>query len=177
VASSANPRITLDACCFLLLITGQPGGFESKRILDAVWDGRCDLVESPAILVEVLPRHPSDDGSGRRATVRAMLESRFVQYIELSTTVANIANDLTVRFPKVRGMDSIHLATAIFGGCELFVTTNTNEYPMGETVNGVLILTPADAGERLAHVLNPARGQVGEDHGQENQPTLPGDAE
>jgi len=140
--------------------------------LDAAWDKKCDLAESPAILVEVPPRHASDGGSGRRATVRALLESPLIEYIDLTTAVANRATDLTGQFPKVTNLDAIHLATAIFGGCELFVTMNTDEYPMGETVGGVLIVTPSEACERLADVLDPPTSEPAPDDEAGEQPTL-----
>jgi hypothetical protein len=149
VASSPRRKVAIDACCFLLTITGQPGAQECARLLDAVWDDRLDLVESPAILVEVLPRHDSDDGSGKRQLVLAQLESSHVQFIDLSTTIARKAAEISVGYPKVKNLDAIHLATAIIGEADLFVTTNSTQFPMGECLDGVLVVTPAEALSRL----------------------------
>jgi len=146
VASPEDLTMVLDACCFLLTITGEePGARDCAQLLDAAWDGAIHLVESPAILVEVPPRHRNDDGSGKRELILAQLDSSKVNYIDLTMSVARKAADITVSYPQVRNLDAIHLATAVVGGARYFVTANTHDFPVGQQIEGVRIVTPAEA--------------------------------
>lgn len=146
MASPESLTMALDACCFLLTITGEePGASDCAQLLDAAWDDAIQLVESPAILVEVPPRHRNDGGRGKRELVLAQLDSSKVNYIDLTTIVARKAADITVSYPQIRNLDAIHLATAVVGGAQYFVTANTRDFPVGQLVDGVRIVTPEDA--------------------------------
>lgn len=142
-------RVAADACCFLSIITGKGDAQTCVSLLDGAWDGSFQLVESPAILVEVLPRHPWDGGSGKRQTILAMLESEHIEYVDLTNMTARLAADLSTHYSHIHGMDAVHLATAIKGGADFFVTQNIHDFPMGERVQGVEIVTPETAVERL----------------------------
>jgi len=146
VAKTKPTRILVDACCFLVYVTGQVQDVRAARqLLEHIQDGEIQLVESPAILAEVPPKHESDNasGGGKRLLIRGLLESEGVEYVDLTTAVARKAGDYMVSY-GLNSMDAIHLATAVLGNVDALVTLNTQDFPMGQSVEGVLVLSPED---------------------------------
>lgn len=147
MATSKPPvRALLDACCLLVYITGQLDNRRTAReLLERIEDGEVQLVESPTILTEVPPKHESDTGgsTGKRQLIRGLLESDRVDYVDVTTAVARRAGDYMVSY-ALESMDAIHLATGVHAAVDAVVTLNTQDFPMGETVDGVPVLTPDD---------------------------------
>ncbi len=135
-------RALVDACCFLVFITGQAANQDAAReLLRRIDDKEIQLVESPLILVEVPPTHANDRGDGKRSLIRGLLESAEVDYIDLTSAIARRAGDYLPSY-GLKTMDAIHLATAVHAHVDALVTLNTKDFPMGETVDGVPVLTP-----------------------------------
>lgn len=145
MARSEPVRLLLDSCCLLVFITGQADDVDAARLLlEKIEEGEIELWESPLILAEVLPTHPSDGGSGKRALIRGLLESATVEYIDMTSAVGIKAGDYAVAY-GLHPADAILLATAVFGKVDGFVTLNTDDFPIGKVVDGVPILTPEGA--------------------------------
>ncbi len=89
----------LDASSLIGVILGDPEFECLKSLLVAVERGEVRLVESTAILVEVLAKHSRDTEAHARTreTTRALLESPETQLVDVSTAVARKAGDLRVK--------------------------------------------------------------------------------
>lgn len=146
MAKTKPVRVLVDACCFLVYVTGQVKDVPAARqLLEHIQDGEIQLVESPAILTEVPPKHEGDNASrgGKRLMILGLLESEAVEYVDLTTAVARKAGDYMVSY-GLDSMDAIHLATAVLGKVDVLVTLNTLDFPMDHSVEGVLVLSPED---------------------------------
>jgi len=139
----------LDASSLLGVVLGDPEFECLKSLLAAVDRGDVRLVESTAILVEVLARHPRDTEVHARAreAIRALLESPETQLVDVSTAVARKAADLRVGH-GLKTWDAVHLATAILAGVDVLIVRD-HQFPLGE-YEGVYVSRPFDIdGDKL----------------------------
>lgn len=138
--------VLLDASALLGLVIGD-SDFQCLRSLMAAVDrGEILLVESTAILIEVLVEHPRDTPTHvlARKSLRVMLESPTTQLVDVSTAVARKAGELKVK----QGMDTwdaVHLATAILAGVDVVIVRD-HKFPEGY-LEGVYVTGPFDIDE------------------------------
>jgi len=139
-------RALMDASPLIGVIKGEPE-FECLRsLLAAVDRGEITLVESTAILAEVVPAH-RNDGVGSaiaRDTIRALLESPATELVDVSTTVARKAGELRIKH-GLTTWDAIHLATAILAKVDVLIVRD-HKFP-GGNYEGVWITGPFDIDE------------------------------
>jgi predicted nucleic acid-binding protein len=114
-----------------------------KSLLAAVDRRAIKLVESTAILTEILPQHARDTDVHMRARegVRALLESPETQLADVNTGVARKAAVLRAEH-GLKTWDAIHLATAILAGVDVLIVRDW-KWPNG-TYEGVYISRPFD---------------------------------
>ena len=112
----------LDASALIGVIVDDPDFADVGTVLAAVQRGEVRLVESTAILAEVLIKHADDAERDEltRATLRALLESPATELVDVSTPVARKAGELRVRH-GLKTWDAVHLATAIVAGVDILV--------------------------------------------------------
>jgi len=136
-------RALLDASALLGVVTGDPDFESLKTLLAAVDRGAVTLVESTAILAEVLPQHAQDTGAHARAreTLRALLESSETELIDVNTVVARKAGELRSAL-GLKTWDAVHLATAILAKVDVLVVRD-GRFPTG-MYEGVYVSGPFD---------------------------------
>ena len=134
----------LDASSLVGVVQGEAEFACLKSLLAAVDRGAVRLVESAAILTEVLPRHARDTESHKRAreAVRALLESPDTELVDVSTVVARKAGDLRAKHAGLKTWDAIHLATAILAGVDVLIVRDS-KFPAGD-YEGVWVSRPFD---------------------------------
>ena len=117
-----------------------------KSLLAAVDREEITLVESTAILTEVLPVHDTDTESHAesRAAIRDLLESQTTQLVDVSTPVARKAADLRVSL-NMKTWDAVHLATAILAKVDVVIVRD-GKFPL-EEYEGVHVTGPFDIDE------------------------------
>lgn len=71
----------------------------------------------------------------------AFFEHGFIQWVDVDLVVAREARRLS-RVHRLRGADAIHLASAIRATCDVLMTWNKKDFPIGQTVDGVEIRDP-----------------------------------
>lgn len=139
----------LDASSLLGVVQGEEEFACLKSLLTAVDRGSIKLVESTAVLAEVLPSHARDTEAHKRAreAVRALLESPDTQLVDVSTVIARMAGDLRAKF-ALKTWDSIHLATAVLARVDVLIVRD-HKFPFGD-FEGVHISRPFDIdGDKL----------------------------
>jgi predicted nucleic acid-binding protein len=137
----------LDASSLLGVVQGEEEFACLKSLLAAVDRGAIRLVESTAILTEVLPRHAQDTEVHKRARegVRALLESPDTQLVDVNTVVARKAGELRTKHAGLKTWDAIHLATAILARVDVLIVRDS-KFPMGD-YEGVYVSRPFDIDE------------------------------
>lgn len=133
----------LDASSLLGVVQGEEEFACLKSLLAAVDRGEIRLVESTAILTEVLPLHTRDTEVHKRAreSVRALLESPETQLVDVNTIVARKAGLLRAEH-GLKTWDAIHLATAIIAEVDVLIVRDW-KWPDG-SYEGVYISRPFD---------------------------------
>lgn len=138
-------RLYLDADVYLGLIKGEAGRVEVARSL--LRDGqekRFSVVASTLIYAEVCGHgevRAAHDAAAVDQKISAFLEHGFLQWVEVDLVIAREARRLS-RAQRLRGPDAIHLASAIRASCDVLMTWNKNDFPVGETVEGVEVREP-----------------------------------
>lgn len=133
----------LDASALIGVIKGEPEFECLKSLLAAVDREEVTLVESTAILAEVVPEHGRDTElhALARDAVRALLESPTTQLVDVSTAVARKAGDLRVKH-GLHTWDAVHLATAILAGVDVLIVRD-HKFPGGK-YESVYVTAPFD---------------------------------
>jgi predicted nucleic acid-binding protein len=136
----------LDASSLLGVVKGDPEFECLKTLMAAVDRGEVTLVESTAILAEVLPRHARDTETHTRAreTIRALLESPETQLVDVNTLVARKAGELRAKH-GLKTWDAVHLATSILAGVDVLIVRD-HKFPEGD-YEGVYVTGPFDIDE------------------------------
>lgn len=136
----------LDASSLIGLIKGEPAFACLRSLLAAVDRGEVTLVESTAILAEVVHRHARDTTAHAKARddVRDLLESPDTELVDVSTAVARKAGTLKVRH-GMNTWDAVHLATAILAGVDVVIVRD-HKFPEGDC-EGVYVTGPFDFDE------------------------------
>lgn len=136
----------LDASALIGYIKGEPEFASLKSLLAAVDREEVTLVESTAILTEVLPAHDGDAESHAhsRSAIRALLEAPTTQLVDLNIVVARKAAEL--RFTLgLKTWDAVHLATAILASVDVLIVRD-GKFPTGD-YEGVYVTGPFDLDE------------------------------
>ena len=139
-------RALLDASSLLGVVQGDPEFDCLKTLLVAVDRGDVTLVESTAILTEVLPRHTRDTEAHAlaRRTMLELLESQDTELVDVSTVVARKAGQLKVDL-GLTTWDAVHLATAILAKVDVLIVRD-HKFPEGD-YEGVCVTGPFDIDE------------------------------
>jgi predicted nucleic acid-binding protein len=137
----------LDASSLLGVVQGEEEFACLKPLLAAIDRGAVKLVESTAILTEVLPSHTRDTEAHTRARegIRALLESPETQLVDVNAVVARKAGDLRAKHAGLKTWDAIHLATAILARVDVLIVRDS-KFPLG-TYEGVYVSRPFDIDE------------------------------
>lgn len=133
----------LDASSLIGVVQGEDEFACLKSLLAAVDRREVRLVESTAIMTEVLPRHASDTEAHSRArnAIRTLLESPDTQLVDVSAVVARKAGELRT-LHGMKTWDAIHLATAVCAQVDVLIVRD-NRFPFGD-YEGVHISRPFD---------------------------------
>lgn len=138
-------RVYLDADVYLALIKGEEGRLRAARGLLRGGEGkRFAVIASTLIYAEVCGHgevHAAQDAAAVDAKVSAFFESGFISWVEVDLVLARDARRLS-RVWRLRGADAIHLASAIRASCDVLMTWNKNDFPIGQTIEGVDVREP-----------------------------------
>ena len=142
-------RALLDASALIGVIKGEPGFECLKSLLAAVDRGEVTLVESTAILAEIVPEHTRDTDLHRlaRDAARALLESPTTELVDVSSDVARLAGDLRAKH-SLKTWDAVHLATGLLASVDVVIVRD-HKFPKGD-YQGVYVTGPFDIdGDKL----------------------------
>lgn len=137
-------RALLDASCLIGVIAGEPGFAPLQSLLRAVDREEVTLVESTAILAEVLPSHPRGDPA-KRELILELIESPRTDLVDVTTVIARHAAAFRVEY-NLKTWDAIHLATAVVGHVDVIFVRDSS-FPIGQQIEGVYVSEPYDVDE------------------------------
>jgi predicted nucleic acid-binding protein len=129
--------IYLDSCALIHVLTKHPGYEPAERLLRLADAGDVEILTSPMILVEVRGQGRKELDAARESEARALLDNPRFVFVEFDREVALKARDLVPRF-GLKPADAIHLASAVLGEAEVFMTFDGG-LPRGRDVDGVWV--------------------------------------
>lgn len=133
----------LDASSLLGVVVDDPDFRCLRTLLEAIDRGQIQLVESTAILAEVLHKHERDSEKHAlaRSTMRDLLEGPDTRLIDVSSVIARKAGELRVTLGMTT-WDAMHLATAIVAQVDVLIVRD-GKFPKGD-YEGVWVTEPFD---------------------------------
>lgn len=98
---------------------------QSKRIFDYLKDAqKCKFIFSDITLAEACVYPFKENNSDWIKNLAEFVEEFAVEYIHTSTEIAIKSALIRAKFKSFHPFDSIQLATAVIGNCDLFFTNN-----------------------------------------------------
>jgi predicted nucleic acid-binding protein len=167
VARTDPRRVYLDACALIAIINDEAGAERLDALLDMITRGDAQLIESVQILGEVYRKSDAEDPNIRRdqdeklANIRARLESRDVQLLDVTPHIIRMATEFRQRY-GLKLPDAVHLATALLNKCDWLVTFD-GKFP---DLDGMRTF-------RMKHLIDSSVGLPWETEIQEALPILP----
>lgn len=123
MAKTDHLRVLLDSCAFLAWIKGEPEAAVMQQLFDLIDAGEADLVVSAFIFAEVFkPAGLGETWQPKMDLIQKKLRSRDVEVVDVTEPVATCAAQLRLANAGLKGMDSIHLASAVKNRCTWLVT-------------------------------------------------------
>lgn len=123
MAKSSVPRVLLDSCAVIAWIKVEPEADLLGELLDLIDAGGAQLVESTFIFAEVFkPAGPNETWQPQMDAIQRKVRSKDVILADVTEPVARTAAELRLAHTTVKGMDAIHLATAVLNRCDWLVT-------------------------------------------------------
>lgn len=117
-----QPRVLLDSCALLAWIKGEPEAMVMQDLLVQFENDEAKLVVSAAIFAEVYkPAGPGETWQPKMDLVLRKLRSRAVEVVDVTEPVASYAAQIRLAH-GLKGMDSIHMASAVKNRCDWLVT-------------------------------------------------------
>lgn len=159
MAKSTGPRIYVDTCVYLDLVTqeatqhpdtGEPRWKSAKALFDAVNDDRVVLAASALIEAEVQCVPAVRSGTEKAMEqIRGWFTAEATLWTDVDRFLAREAARLARQWHDKRatpkkhlgGADATHLAAAVRLGCDYLMTTDGG-FPIGHEVEGVKVQLP-----------------------------------
>lgn len=134
--------VYLDTNCFIDWAQGTHSAQEAESVLRAAKSGNVRLYTSTVTFAEARGTTASD----HRLRIRTLLQEPYIILVEVTRRVGLIANDITADHPKIKGLDAVHLACAVFARAEVSVSRNFRDFAPGDVCKGVLLRAPFEFG-------------------------------
>lgn len=135
------PLVYIDTCVFVNVIKREPLFWPGAlKMLLAADRGDIQIIASTLVLAEVASYYGDVDPADRDSVIEKYLMDAQVHWYELDLFVVEETRKLCDRY-RMRGADAAHLATAIRGKADYFVS-NDKRFPFDETVGGVKVVRP-----------------------------------
>ncbi|MGW4272811.1 type II toxin-antitoxin system VapC family toxin [Streptomyces seoulensis] len=141
-ATDRPESVYLDSNCFIDWAQGTDAARQAESMLRAARAGHVRLYTSTVTFAEARGTTASE----HRFRIRTLLQEPYVTLVEVTRRVGLIANDITAEKPKIKGLDAVHPACAVFAGTEVYVSRNFRDFAPGDTCRGVLLRTPFEFG-------------------------------
>ena len=86
------------------------------------------------------------------AKISKFFEHGFLRWVEVDLSLARHARILS-RKHGLRGADAVHLASAIKGKADCFMTWDTKDFPIGKLIEGIMIQEPEAYGQGTLPIM------------------------
>jgi predicted nucleic acid-binding protein len=123
VNGTVVPSVYLDACCLIYLVEGEPAWKKAvEQTLHALGAaGSAGFITSELSRLECRTKPLRDRNEVLLSRYDELLEAERLQLLTVSRAVIDQATELRARY-GLKAPDSIHIATAVVAGADVFLT-------------------------------------------------------
>ncbi len=147
MARPDHPRsVYLDACCYIDWAEGKDSCAEVVTWLRAAHSGKVKIIASTAMFAEARATGNGRPDHAAEQRIRTLLQEPYVALVDVTRRVGLLARDLAVERPRVKGMDALHLATAIDASADVFLSRDLKAFSTCERYRGVWLEEPYEFG-------------------------------
>ncbi len=112
--------IYLDTCVFIDFLAGRSSR-KVEHCFTQSEEGKLKIMASPLLLQEIMTGLYREESLERDEIYALLIGHRGISWIAYDLEIADLGAKIRSTLP-IKTPDAIHLATAIFGNCEAFVT-------------------------------------------------------
>jgi predicted nucleic acid-binding protein len=148
VARPDRPQRTyLDACCYIDWAEGKHSCAAVETWLLAASRGQVQIIASTAMFAEArgTGNNGHQDLTGEQR-IRLLLQEPYVTLVDVTRRIGLLARKISIERPRIKGMDALHLATAVHTESEVFLSRNFRDFSAGERYRGVWLEEPYEFG-------------------------------
>jgi predicted nucleic acid-binding protein len=148
VARPDNPRrVYLDCCCYIDWAEGKFSCAAVETWLHAARRKQVTIIASTAMFAEArgTTNGQRDTTTGEKR-IRDLLQEPYVTLVDVTRRVGLLAREISVERTRIRGMDALHLATAVYAEADVFLTRNFRDFTSAELYRGVWMEEPYEYG-------------------------------
>lgn len=137
-------RPALDTCVFIDFLQGASSGNRAeiaREIFSAAEQGTFTIVASTMVIAELVRDQTDIALAGQHLRLDSFLQQPFLEWVTLDFQTARLARQLARDHNKKQVHDMVHLASAIRGNADCFLTSNTKHLPPGD-YSGMRVAEP-----------------------------------
>jgi predicted nucleic acid-binding protein len=147
VAKKAPLRWAIDTC--IVIGAMKRGESAEQELLLRAQEEGITIVASTLLIAECV-RTGTPQGD---ATLDRFLQSSTIHWVECTRRIAVDAREVARRYPKLKGADAVHFASAVAGRATVLFTRDKRGFPIGHVVDGVQLCGPAEIPGQLAWAI------------------------
>lgn len=140
-------RAYLDACCYIDWAEGKHSCATVETWLHAARKRQMQIIASTAMFAEArgTGNHGQQDADGEQR-IRQLLQEPYVTLVDVTRRIGLLARRISIERPRIKGMDALHLATAVYAEAEVFLSRNFRDFSPGDQYQGVWMEEPYEFG-------------------------------
>jgi len=157
VARPDRPRTAyLDACCYIDWAEGKFSHAAVETWLAAARGRHVRIFASTVTFAEARGHGNGPHDAAAEQKIRALLQEPYVSLVDVTRRIGLIARDISIERPRIKGMDAVHMATAVFAEAEVFLSRDIKAFAVPEAYRGVWVDEPFEYGGEGIFPLSPS---------------------
>ena len=147
MARPSHPqRAYLDACCYIDWAEGKLSCSQVETWLHAARKRQVRLIASTVMFAEARGHNNGPHDAAAEQRIRTLLQEPYVSLVDTTRRIGLLARDISVDRPRVKGMDAIHMATAVYADADVFLSRDLKAFIVPEQYRGVWVDEPYEFG-------------------------------
>lgn len=118
-------KMYLDTAPIIYFLENHP--FYALKVQNVFLDNMsagCSFATSVVTNIEYLPKPLQENKKDLVSSYNSLRKLLNIEYVPADEKTSMIAVNFRTKYPSLKALDSIHLATAIYSGCDVFFTND-----------------------------------------------------
>jgi predicted nucleic acid-binding protein len=136
----------LDACCYIDWAEGKLSSPAVETWLLAARRRQVRIIASTVMFAEARGHSNGPHDSEAEQTIRTLLQEPYVTLVDVTRRIGLLARDISIERTRVKGMDAVHMATAVYAEADVFLSRDLKAFTVSEKYKGVWVDEPYEYG-------------------------------